>query len=140
MKKLDLSGIAFKELPSLIGHLTCRASLTLLYCYKFTCLPYTTCGFKFRGALDLSTCSRFKKLLENPWIIEGLKMLDLSKTVIEELPSSIKHLTRLTSLTLRYCMTVVHLHNTICSLRLLNSLDLFGCLKFDNLPENIRNI
>ncbi|XP_030926111.1 disease resistance-like protein DSC1 isoform X1 [Quercus lobata] len=104
------------------------------------CLPNISCGFKFRGALDLSTCSRFKKLPKNPWIIEGLQMLDLRKTVIKELPSSIKHLTSLTSLTLRYCMNLVHLPSTICSLRLLNSLDLFGCLKFDNLPENMGNI
>ena len=140
LKKLDLSGTAITELPSSIERLTCLTSLTLLYCYKLTCLPNTTCGFKFRGALDLSTCLRFKKLPKNPWIIEGLKMLDLSKTVIEELPSSIKHLTNRTSLNLRYCMNLVRLPSTICSLRLLNSLDLFGCLKFDSLPENIGNI
>ena len=30
--------------------------------------------------------------------------------------------------------------NTICGLKLLNSIDLFGCLKFGNLPKNIGNV
>ncbi|XP_030926110.1 disease resistance-like protein CSA1 [Quercus lobata] len=67
-------------------------------------------------------------------------MLDLSKTAIEEMPSSIGCLINLTALTLRYCINLVHLPSTICSLKLLKSLDLFGCLKFDNLPENIGNM
>ena len=32
------------------------------------------------------------------------------------------------------------LPNTICNLKLLRSLDLFGCLKFRNLPKNIGNV
>ena len=32
------------------------------------------------------------------------------------------------------------LPNTICNLKLLKSLDLFGCLKFCNLPKNIGNV
>ena len=67
-------------------------------------------------------------------------MLDLSKTSVEEMPSSIGCLINLTALTLRYCVNLVHLPSTICSLKLLKSLDLFGCLKFDNLSENIGNM
>nr|POE51424.1 putative disease resistance protein rpp1 [Quercus suber] len=77
---------------------------------------------------------------ENLWIVEGLEVLDLSKADMEELPSSIEHLTNLTSLTLRYCVNLVRLPNTICSMKLLNSIDLFGCLKFGNLPRNIGNV
>nr|XP_023923533.1 TMV resistance protein N-like [Quercus suber] len=140
LKELDLSGTTIKELPSSIEGMTSLTSLTLFHCNKLACLPNTTCGFKFHGALDLSTCSRFKTLPENPWIIEGLEQLDLSRTAIEGLPSSIEHLANLTILTLRYCPNLVRLSSTICSLKLLNSLDLFGCLKFDNLPENIGNM
>ena len=103
------------------------------------CLPNTTCGFKFHGALDLSTCLRFKNLPENPWIIEGLGMLDLSKTAIEEMPS-FGCLTNLTALTLRFCINLMRLPSTICSLKLLNSLDLYGCIKFNNLRVNIGNM
>ena len=140
LKELDLNGTAIKELPSSIEHLTGLTSLTLLYCDKLVCLPNTTCGFQLRGALNLSRCLGFKNLPRSLWIIEGLEKFDLSRTTIEELPSSIERLSNLTSLTLRYCMNLVRLPSTICNLKLLKSLDLFGCLKFDNLPENIGNM
>ncbi|XP_050257411.1 TMV resistance protein N-like isoform X31 [Quercus robur] len=140
LKKLGLSGSAIKELPSSIERLMHLTSLNLLDCFNLGCLPNTTCGFKFHGTLDLSTCSRFKNLPEMPWIIEGLLMLDLSNTVIEEMPSSIGRLTDLTALTLRFCMNLVRLPSTICSWKSLESLDLLGCLKFKNLPKNIGNM
>ncbi|XP_030927760.1 TMV resistance protein N-like [Quercus lobata] len=140
LKKLDLSGTAITELPSSTERLTSLTSLTLHDCNNLECLPNTTCGLKLCGALDLSGCSRFKNLSENLWIIEDIKMLDLSGAAIEELPSSIERLTNLTKLTLKYCINLVCLPSTICSLKLLNSLDLFGCLNFNNLPENIGNI
>ena len=58
----------------------------------------------------------------------------------KELPSSIERLTNLTMLTLKDCKNLVHLHNAIWSLKLGNSLDLFGCSKFDNLLENLGNV
>ena len=64
----------------------------------------------------------------------------MSKADIEELSSSIECLTDLTSLILRYCENLLSLPNTICSLKLLKSLDLFGCLTFHNLPKNIGNV
>ncbi|XP_030955396.1 protein SUPPRESSOR OF npr1-1, CONSTITUTIVE 1-like [Quercus lobata] len=140
LKRLDLSGTAIKELPCSIECLPRLTSLNIHDCEDLVCLPNTTCGFKFHGALDLSTCSIFKNLPENPWIIDGLGKLDLSKTAIEELPSSIEHLIGLTSLTLRSCKNLVCLPSTICSLKLLESLDLFGCSNFDELPENLGNI
>ena len=102
LKRLELMGTAIKELPSSIERLTGLTSLDIRGCKNLVCLPNTTCGFKFQGALDLSTCPRFKNLPENPWIIEGLGMLDLSKTAIEEMSSSIGCLTNLIALTLRF--------------------------------------
>nr|POE96793.1 protein variation in compound triggered root growth response [Quercus suber] len=101
LKRLDLRETAIKELPSSIERLTGLTSLNVCYCKNLVYLPNTTCGFKFHGALDLSTCSRFKNLPENPWIIKGLGMLNLSRTAIEETPSSIGGLIGLTSLTLK---------------------------------------
>ncbi|XP_050245511.1 disease resistance protein Roq1-like isoform X2 [Quercus robur] len=140
LKRLNLSGTAIKELPSSIECLPSLTSLVMHGCKNLVCFPNTTCGFQFHGALDLSTCSRFENLPENPWIIERLGMLDLSKTAIEEMPSSIGCLTNLTALTLRFCLNLVRLPSTICSLKLLNSLDLYGCIKFNNLPVNIGNM
>nr|POF02620.1 isoform 1 of protein suppressor of npr1-1, constitutive 1 [Quercus suber] len=141
-------------LPSTICSLSSLQRLNLCGCSNFDNLPENLGNLKglyyldlsgtvvkeFHGALDLSTCSRFKNLPENPWMIEGLGMLDLSKTAIEEMSLSIGCLTNLTALTLRYCINLVHLPSTICRLKLLKSLDLFGCLKFDNLPEIVGNM
>ena len=94
-------------MPSSIEHLTSLISLTLLNCRKLVCLPNTTCGFKFYGALNLSTCLGFKNLPENLWMIEDVEKLDLSGTAIEGFPSSIERLTGLTSLTLKNCKNLV---------------------------------
>ena len=107
LKFLDLSGTSIKELPSSIERLTSLISLTLFNCKKLVCLPNTTCGFKFYGVLNLSTCSGFKNFPENLWMIEDVKELDLSTTAIERLPSSIERLTSLTSLTLKNCKNLV---------------------------------
>ncbi|XP_023909134.1 disease resistance protein RPV1 isoform X2 [Quercus suber] len=139
LKFLDLSGTSI-NVPSSIECLTSLASLALFNCKKLVCLPNITRGFKFYGALNLSICPGFKNLQENLWMIEELWELDLSKTAIEELPSSIERLTNLTVLTLRYCTNLVRLPSTICSLKLLNSLDLYGCLKFVNFPKNMGNM
>ena len=140
LKKLDLSGTAIVELPSSIELLPSLTSLDIHGCKNLVCLPNTPCGFKFHGALDLSICSRFKNLLKNPWIIEGVGLLDLSTTAIEEMPSSIGRLTNLTTLTLRFCMNLVHLPSIICSLKSLESLNLFGFSNLENLPENLGNV
>ena len=65
LEKLHLSGTNIKELPSSIECLMHLTSLTLSNCHKLVSLPNTTCGFEFLGALDFSTCSRFKNLPEN---------------------------------------------------------------------------
>ena len=109
LKKLDLSRTAIKELPSSFEHLTSLTSLVILDCNKLVSLPNTIYGFKFRGALDLSRCYEFKNLPKNPWIIEDLERLDLSRTAIEELPLSIEGLVNLTLLTLADCEKLVYL-------------------------------
>uniref|UniRef100_A0A7N2MZ71 TIR domain-containing protein n=1 Tax=Quercus lobata TaxID=97700 RepID=A0A7N2MZ71_QUELO len=139
LKFLDLSGTSI-NVPSSIECLTSLTSLALLNCKKLVSPPISTHGFKFYGALNLSICPGLKNLPENLWMIKELYRLDLSKTAIEELPSSIECLTNLTVLTLRYCTNLVRLPSTICSLKLLNSLDLYGCLKFVNFPKNIGNM
>ena len=104
------------------------------------CLPNTTRGLKLCGSLNLSSCSAFKNLPKNPRIIEGLEMLDFSRKAIEDLPLSIERLTRLTLLSLKNCKTLICLRSTICSLESLESLDLSGCSKFDNLLESLGNV
>ena len=45
-----------------------------------------------------------------------------------------------TLLTLKDCKNLVYLPITICSVKLLECLDLSGCLNCDNLPENLENL
>nr|POF12209.1 disease resistance protein tao1 [Quercus suber] len=108
-------------------------TLEISNCSNRKAIPKFVANPKFLQELFLDRIAiveLIKNLPENLWIIKGLEILDLSKVDIEELPSSIERLTELTSLTLRYCENLVSLPNTICSLKLLKSLDLFGCLKF----------
>ena len=130
------------RLPSKFG-MESVETLEISNCPKRKTIPKFVVNPKFLQELSLDRTpivDLIKNLPENLGIIKGLEILDLSKADIEELPSSIEHLTDLTSLTLRYCKNLVSLPNTICNLKLLKSLDLFGCLKFCNLPKNIGNV
>ena len=80
------------------------------------------------------------KLPDNLGNLEGLKKLSLSGTTIKELPSSIEGLTALTLLTIIDCKNLVCLRSTICSLNLLECLDLSVCSNCDNLLENLCNL
>ncbi|KAK9987250.1 hypothetical protein SO802_032201 [Lithocarpus litseifolius] len=140
LKELKLSGTTIKELPSSIEHLTSLTLLTFNKCKNLVYLPNTIFSLKLGNSLDLAGCSKFDNLLENLGNAEGLEKLDLSGTAIKELPSLIEHLTSLTLLSLKNCKYIVCLPSTICCLKLLNSLDLFGCSKFDSLLENLGNV
>ena len=61
----------------------------------------------------------------------------MSGTAIKELPSSIQHLTSLTSLTLLNCYKLECLPNTTCGVKLRGALNLSTCSGFKNLPEKL---
>ena len=140
MSKLKLSGTSIKDSTSSIKHLKNLTLLTLRDCKNLVCLPNTIWCLKLGNSLNLAGCTKIEKLPENLGNVEGLEKLDLSGTTIKELPPSIERLTNLTKLTLSNCKNLVCLPNTIWGLKLGNSLDLSGCSKFDNLPENLGNI
>ncbi|XP_030926146.1 disease resistance-like protein DSC1 [Quercus lobata] len=140
LQELKLDGTGIKELPSSIEGLIGLTSLSLAYCDDLVCLPSAICSLKSLESLDLSWCLKIDKLPKNLGNVKGLKVLKLSGTAIKELPSSIEHMTSLTLLTFNKCKNLVCLPNSIFSLKLGNSLDLVGCSKFDNLPENLGNV
>ena len=140
LKELNLNGTAIRELPSSIERLIGLILLSLRDCKNLVYLPNSICSLKSRKKLDLSGCSKVENLPKNLGNVEGLKVLNLSEICIKELPSSIERLTSLTSLTLRDCKNLVCLPNTICSLKLHECLDLFGCSKVENLPKNLGNV
>ncbi|XP_050263224.1 TMV resistance protein N-like isoform X2 [Quercus robur] len=140
---LNLKGCERLNPPSCTFESECLVALELSNCSNLKKSPIFVGNMEFlqKPFLDrTAVVELIRNFPQNLRIVNGLENLDLSYTAIEELPSSIVHLRELTSLTLRYCINLVHLSSTICSLKLLNSLDLFGCLKLDNLPEEIGNM
>ena len=90
--------------------------------------------------LFLSKCTKVnKKIPEFGGNMECLCKLYLDNTAITKLPTSIEHLTDLTSLNLRDCKNLVCLPNVIFYFKLLKDVDISGCSKFDRLPENLGN-
>nr|POE98020.1 putative wrky transcription factor 19 [Quercus suber] len=118
-------------------------SLHLAGCTKIEKFPENLGNFKGLEKLDLSRTAIKglpSSIEQNLGNVEGLEKLDLSGIAIKDLPSSIGRLTNLTVLTLKDCKNLVCLPNAIWSLKLGNSLDLSKCSKFDNLPENLGNV
>ena len=135
-----MSGTSIKELPSSIEGLTALTFLTFKDCKNLVCLPSPICCLKLLECLDLFGFSNCDNLPMNLGNLKCLEELCLSGTTIKELPSSIESLTAVTLLALKDCKNLVYLPITICSVKLLECLDLSGCLNRDNLPENLENL
>ncbi|XP_018820418.2 disease resistance protein RPV1-like [Juglans regia] len=69
-----------------------------------------------------------------------LRQLDLDGISLEELPSSIGHLTGLTYLSLRGCKRLLSLPSAICGLTSLKTLALYGCSQLEEMPEGLGNL
>jgi Leucine-rich repeat (LRR) protein len=117
LKDLNLSGCSklekllenmgdVKDLEELntftsIEHLTGLTSLDLRDCKNLVCLPDTVFNMKSLKDLNLSGCSKLDRLPENLGNAEGLEELDVGRTAIQKLPSSIVLLKNLKVLSFR---------------------------------------
>ncbi|KAL6327246.1 hypothetical protein AAG906_016673 [Vitis piasezkii] len=89
-------------------------------------------------SLDNVDSSRVPKIRSLPSTIQNLvslKSLYIDGTAIEELPSSICHLTSLQLLSIRECKNLRSLPSNICRLKYLEKLDLFGCSNLETFSE-----
>ncbi|KAK3220236.1 hypothetical protein Dsin_014206 [Dipteronia sinensis] len=89
------------------------------------------------GASNLQTmvlngCSSLTKFPQISW---NIKVLRLSKTAIEEVPSAIEYLNQLVSLELNYCTRLQNLPSNIRNLTSLRKLSLKGCSCITEFPE-----
>ncbi|XP_016650503.1 PREDICTED: TMV resistance protein N [Prunus mume] len=87
--------------------------------------------------LDLGFCSKLKKIPEFSGQMKNVLSLNLIKTSIEKLSSSIGCLVGLTHLYLLNCKNLTGLPNEICNLKSLEKLNVDGCSKIEELPENM---
>ena len=108
----------------------CKNLTSLPSKFEMDCLTY----------LNLSRCSKIKQIPEFGRNMKRVHTLLLGGTAITKLPTSIEHLTNLDSLSLWDCKNLVCLPSTICNLKLVRLVDLYGCSKLNRLPENLGNV
>ncbi|XP_068324312.1 disease resistance protein RPV1-like isoform X1 [Pyrus communis] len=87
--------------------------------------------------LDLGECSSLKYLPDMP---ENIEFLDLSKTAIRDLPSSVWNNEKILYLNIQWCKYLENLPSNNCKMKPPLGLSLRGCLslaKFWELPRNL---
>ena len=128
------------EIHPSIGQLSWLIILDLEYCVSLIDLPSMSSEMESLKILKLCGCSKIRKFPEFKGIMRSLSELHLDETAIKKLPSSIEHLTALTSLSLRDCQYLTCLPRNMDSLRSLEKLVVIGCPKLTYLPEHLWNI
>ena len=109
-----------------VGGLKRLILLNLKDCKCLENLPHEI-NLKSLKVLILSRCSKLKKFPKIGRNMTSMLELYLDRTAVEELPSSIKHLTSLTLLNLQDCKNLSSFPSVICSLISLEILILSGC-------------
>ena len=109
-----------------VGGLKRLILLNLKDCKCLENLPHEI-NLKSLKVLIPSGCSKLKKFPKIGRNMKSMLELYLDRTAVEELPSSIKHLTGLTLLNLQDCTNLSSFPSVICSLISLEILILSGC-------------
>ncbi|XVF78471.1 hypothetical protein PTKIN_Ptkin14bG0136200 [Pterospermum kingtungense] len=135
---LDETGI--EELPFSIGHLSGLKLLDLRDCKSLRSLPTKITGMESLEELILSGCTNLVRFPEIDGGMRCLLELYLDATGIEELPSSIGHLSNLVLLNLKDCSNLVSVPSSLCGCKCLETLNLSGCSKLETLPHNLEQV
>ncbi|CAK7328817.1 unnamed protein product [Dovyalis caffra] len=131
VRYLYLSGTAIAELPSSIHRLCRLFALDLMDCKRLRDLPITISKVTSLERLSLSGCPAITKFPELP---VSIKVLFLDGTAIEEIPSSVEHLSELVELHLQNCKRFEILPGSIVKMKSLQKLNLSGCSRFRTFP------
>ncbi|KAH9726354.1 ADP-ribosyl cyclase/cyclic ADP-ribose hydrolase [Citrus sinensis] len=133
VKYLHWHGYPLKSLPSNDIEQLWDLILNLRGSKSLKSLPSGIFNLEFLTKLDLSGCSKLKRL---PEISSGnISWLFLRGIAIEELPSSIERQLRLSWLDLSDCKRLKSLPSSLYRLKSLGILDLHGCSNLQRLPE-----
>ncbi|KAF3588666.1 hypothetical protein F2Q69_00032430, partial [Brassica cretica] len=104
---LLLFNTGIEEIPPSIQNLSRLTELSMPRCKKLKVLP-TNVNLQSLSRLDLSSC---KQLRTFPEISTSIRYLDLRKTAIEEVPSSIRSWSHLLELNLEDCRSLRVFHS-----------------------------
>ncbi|XP_057995161.1 disease resistance protein RPV1-like isoform X2 [Hevea brasiliensis] len=132
IKYLNLNETAIEELPKSIGHLSGLIALNLRDCKRLSNPPDSIRLLKSLMTVVLSGCSNITLF---PDISGDIRYLYLRETAIEEAPSSIGCLSRLSCLDLKNCTRLKNLPSTIFKLASLEKLILSGCSNITKFPQ-----
>ncbi|XP_031280615.1 disease resistance protein RPP2B-like [Pistacia vera] len=135
VQQLYLNGTAIKELSSL-QHLCSLKILNLENCSKLESFPESIGESKNLRRVILSNCSKIEAV---PCIPNSVEELYLDGTAIEELPP-LKHLSRLVILSLKNCLRLENLPESIREVKSLQCLYLSGSAKINRLPKGLENL
>ncbi|KAK8712335.1 hypothetical protein V6N13_147575 [Hibiscus sabdariffa] len=134
IKELNLAGTAIEDVPSSIECLPNLCILNLARCRRLKSVSTSIHKLKSLEIFILEGCSRLETF---PEILETMNLghLDLSRTALKELPSSIENLNFLFELRLNDCVNLVCLPDSFYKLKSLTVLLLGGCSRLKNFPE-----
>ncbi|XP_048446200.1 TMV resistance protein N-like isoform X2 [Pyrus x bretschneideri] len=107
--------------------------LRLGFCKSFKSLP-SELEMDSLEHLDLTGCSKVKKIPEFSKHLKNLSVVFLGGTAIEKLPSTIGHLVGLTVLFIDHCRNLLDIPIEICKLKSLYMLLVRGSSKIEKLP------
>ncbi|KOM24857.1 hypothetical protein LR48_Vigan1964s000100 [Vigna angularis] len=137
LQELNLRSCRNLEIiPSSIGSLTRLSKLDVTYCESLQTFPSTIFKLKLRK-LDLCGCLKLRTFPEITEPTQTFAHIDLTETIIKELPSSFGNLVKLRSLQLNSCSALESLPNSIVNLKHLCKLDCSGCYKLTEIPKHI---
>ncbi|KAG8633553.1 disease resistance protein RPV1 isoform X2 [Manihot esculenta] len=134
---LNLNGTAIEQLPESIGCLNRLVALNMKDCNRLWYLPESLRLLKFLEITDFSGCISITNF---PDISTNIRSLYLSETAIEELPSTIGCLSKLSCLDLKNCRSLRNIPCTISELASLETLIVSGCSNITKFPEVSKSI
>ncbi|VVA33242.1 PREDICTED: disease resistance [Prunus dulcis] len=112
-------------------------AIKLINCKSLVSLPTNIWKLKSLESLDLSGCSKFQHFPEISEAMKHLEFLNLSGTMVKEVPPSIGNLVALRKLNLAKCNYLEVVHDYLFRLTSLQELDL-SSTKIKSLPASIK--
>ncbi|KFK42301.1 hypothetical protein AALP_AA2G238200 [Arabis alpina] len=132
IEKLLLNETTIKEVPESIERLTCLKELRLSGCKNLMNLPDNIKNLKSLTDLGLANCPNVTSF---PEVGTNIQWLNLNRTGIETVPSTVGENSNLRYLNMSGCDKLMNLPTTVSKLEQLKYLYLRGCINVTESPE-----